>query len=200
MSIYTQYPDLTELGFAYDLNKRNVDDIKTEFLFYLQGPCSGNMALIKGLDFTEVSCMNNWWPSHRGENRKLTLWWKRGPKDHKPQALLSRHNWTYSGGGKTKWSLIEAHLGGSGCGMMIGEPPLKVSLYHRFFTLMRMPVTTSPIQKRWLTRNNFRLLDEGKIASYWVNGWKPAEYDVKKEYEYFKTTKQEWLEHGMDGY
>jgi len=65
---------------------------------------------------------------------------------------------------------------------------------------MRLPVEITSLQKRWLNMYNFRHLDTGKLASYYVNGWKPEEYTSTKEFEYFKTTQKEWKEHGMDGY
>jgi len=142
--------------------------------------------------------MNNWWPSHAGEIRPLTLHWMRATKENPRLQAVERKQWRYSS--KDCYKALEVHMAGSGCGLKIGELPFKKSLFHKYFTLMRLPVEVTPLQKRWLTKYNFRHLDTGKLASYYVNGWKPEEYSTAKEFEYFKTTKEEWKEHGMDGF
>lgn len=194
--IITQFPDLTELKYTSSVTEENIRNVKTEFMFYLKGPLgSGNSVTQQGLK--PVSIMNNWWPTHCGENRALTLYWGRVPHSEGIAQPATRKTWGYFSGAFTT---IEQHLAASGCGLKIGEPPFKVALFHRFFTLMRMPVVVTPIQQRWLKKHNYRLLDTGKVASYWINGWKPEEYSHAKEYAYFKTTCTEWAEHGMDGY
>ena len=192
--MYVQFPDLTELRGPNIYEKP-----KTEFVFYLKA--IGDCKEAERAGMTPISCMNNWWPTHCGEKRKLTLYWMRNPgSDGTPQST-NRRKWTYSSYRSTEaFAKVEAHMGATGCGLKIGEPPLKVSLFHKFFTLMRMPVEVKPAQVKWLTRHNYRLIDTGKLASYWVNGWKPEEYSIEKEFEYFKTSQKEWAETGMLGY
>lgn len=197
-----QLPDLTEVLWAHNLPEE-VPEAETEFLFFLSGPCGGHRNLPEGMQ--PVSCMNNWWPSHHGEMRTLTLYWMRPPNGTKDPQPCKRKKWLYDEERRmkyptSKFNAIKEHLAASGCGFKIGVPPFRVKLFHRFFTLMRMPVEVKPIQKRWLTLHNYRLLDIGAMASYWVNGWKPEEYSEEKELAYFKTTQKEWAEHGMDGY
>lgn len=197
-NIHIQFPDLAELDSLYETTNADIDAIKTEFIFYLKSPIRSADPLKLG--FKAVSRMNNWWPSHNGESRGLTLYWMRAPQSQGEPQAAERRRWGHYYESKSKYKLIEQHLASSGCGLKIGEPPLKVSLFNRFFTLMRMPVTVTPLQKRWLTRYNYRHLDTGKLATYWINGWKPEEYSHEKEYAHFKTTKEEWGVHGMDGY
>jgi hypothetical protein len=189
--MYVQYPDLTELRYPtpYEVPK-------TEFACYVKAITSCKEAEKQGMK--PVSCMNNWWPTHCGENRTMTLYWMRVPTSDGTPQVLSRHRWHFSSA--SVFAKIEEHMGATGCGFKIGEPPLRVSLFHRFFTLMRMPVEAKPIQVKWLTLHNYRLIDTGKLASYWVNGWKPEEYSIEKEYEYFSTSQKEWRLHGMDNY
>jgi len=189
-----QYPDLTEV-----LHPSNYSRSETEFIFYLQAPLSNTPYTLKGKGFTPVASMNNWWPTHAGEERRLTLWWLKVPTNAGNEVKAGRNRWGYSSA-KDKYSQIEKHLAKSGCGLKIGEPPLLSKYFHKFFTLMRMPLDIKPIQQKWLTRHNYRHIDTGAMASYWVNGWEPNKYSIELEYEFFKTNQQEWKEHGLDGY
>lgn len=195
--LVTQFPDLTEIKYTSVVTQEDIREVKTEFMFFLKAPHSSGIPA-EGLGLKPVSMMNNWWPSHNGENRALTLYWARVPHSEGIPQLAERKRWEYSS--TEAYADIEQHLAASGCGLKIGEPPLEVALFHRFFTLMRMPVEVKLIQKRWLTKHNYRLLDTGKLASYWVNGWSPEEYSHAKEYAYFGTSQKEWREKGMDGY
>lgn len=195
-----QFPDLTEFNTPYEIDKETVKKVKTEFAFYLSSLDSGrkHIAILKPLGFTSVSVMNNWWPTHYGEERPLTLYWKRCNDGTGKSPVCRRRIWW--GMAIAEYEQIRQHLAGSGCGLKIGEPPLKAELFHKFFTLMRLPVVVSPPQKKWLLTHNYRHLETGKLASYWINGWKPGEYCIEKEYEYFKTSQKDWADHGMDGY
>ena len=198
-----QFPDLTEFPCSSELAR--VNSVQTEFAFYLGALVDESYNGIKDatrFGFTAISRMNNWWPTHNGENRALTLYWKRchdrsgGPLE----VVVMRMQWPRSRDFKRDFKSITKHLAASGCGFKIGEPPLKAELFHRFFTLMRMPVKVSPIRVKWLTAHNYRLIDTGKLASYWVNGWDPKTYSIENEYRYFKTSQAEWALHGRDGY
>jgi hypothetical protein len=194
---YTQFQDLTEIPYIF--NAPPLSGIKTEFVFFLKALDKGGKdAKALELGLKPVSSMNNWWPSHNGESRCLTLYWLKLPDRPNCQgAGVKRVRWEYAERGK--WTSIK-NLAASGCGFKIGEPPLQKRQYYKFFTLMRMPVKIKPIEKMWMTQNHFRLLDTGTMSSYWINGWDPKEYSHEMEYKFFKTSREEWRDHGMDGY
>lgn len=181
-----QFPDLTELMWG-PYGRYTVPTFKTEFSFYIEAP--GHTAEVHNnltqAEFQPVSCMNNWWPSHCSRARKLVLWWRKHNKRAKPQPTT-----------RAKWCTTLSHMAGSGCGFKIGELPLKANLFHRFFTLMRMPVEVSEDQQAWLKKHNFRHLDTGSLASYYVNGWDPTKYNLEAEFAYFGITEQWWKENG----
>lgn len=192
----TQYPDLTELKYASARTEKHIEETKTEFIFHLSAPHNYDLRKSYILDagFQEVSCMNNWWPSHRGEKRTLTLFWMRAPNGLVEPQPCKRKAWLNYRSANEHY-FHGQHLAWSGCGFKIGVPPLgefATTRFHRFFTLMRMPVIVKPLNLKWLKKHNYRHLDTGFMASYWINGWKPKEYDIKKEYEYFGTTKEQW--------
>ncbi len=194
-----QFPDLTEVMYGNELANISPSTCQTEFAFQLKSPVTETSdRMFKESGFKAVSIMNNWWPSHAGEIRPLTLYWMRATKENPLPEKIYRQKWTYCS--SSKWAILEQHMAGSGCGLKIGELPFRKSLFHRYFTLMRLPVEITPLQKRWLAMYNFRHLDTGKLASYYINGWKPEEYTSTKEFEYFKTTQTKWKETGMKGY
>jgi hypothetical protein len=196
--MWTQFPDLTEFPSIYSIEREKIGACKTEFAFVLIAHASKNtLADVRVLGFNPVSCMNNWWPTHRGETRLLTLCWGRVPGGALADLdKVKRKHWGYCGGYQ-KDPTIEPLLAGSGCGLKIGEIPLTKKSYNRFFTLMRLPVEITPLQERWLKKYHYRFLDKGSIASYWVNGWPVEEWTAEKEYAYFKTTKAEWAMEGV---
>jgi len=55
-----------------------------------------------------------------------------------------------------------------------------------------MPLKLNDVQKRFMEEYHYRLLDTGKLATYWVNGWKPEEYSMEKEYKFFNTNQTKW--------
>lgn len=194
--ICTQYPDLTELVYSSNGVKKHVKETKTEFIFHLSAPHNYIVTKSYLLDagFQKVSCMNNWWPSHRGEERTLTLFWMRAPNGLLEPQCCKRKAWmNYSPMHDSYFH--GQHMALSGCGFKIGVPPLgefATARFHQFFTLMRMPVIVKPLNLKWLKKHNYRHLDTGFMASYWINGWKPKEYNIKKEYEYFETSREQW--------
>src|ERR1700677_885765 len=96
MSLYVQYPDLTEIvgmwmfssdktGYNYgDVSDKNggiLKKVKTEFAFGVATPED-----LKGIDpeaygFKKISMMNNWYPGHLWHKRALTLFFWERPKD-----------------------------------------------------------------------------------------------------------------------
>lgn len=196
-----QFPDLTEIEYmndsycGYGPSPENVKAIKTEFIFFVKALGTSENAIALGLK--PVSCMNNWYNAHRCEWRKMTLYWMRNPNFVDEPQTPTRTNWGINRGhyDEYKWHPYvldrtkltqDSFLAASGCGFALGEPPFVKKCFYQFHTLMRMPVEVKPIEKRWLLKHNYRLLDTGKLASYWVNGWLPEEYTKEKECAYFK--------------
>lgn len=191
MSLIVQFPDLTEwsgLGDDYDPKY-----VRTEFAFGVAAPGSltGN---ITAAGFQHVSSMNNWWPTHKGQDRELKLYWKKfDGKGILPELEVTRKKWCVwkeedaAKGDKTYY--VKKDLAASGCGFKIAQPPLKRISFYRFFSLLRMPLQPMKVQLKWLTTNHFRLLDTGTQASFWCNGWEPKEWDIKMERKFFKDFK-----------
>lgn len=198
-----QYPDLTELTHFYhnDYLEDLFSSTTTEFLFFLEAlPAKLYTPLDYG--FKPISSMNNWWPTHKGENREMKLWWMKMPRPFPKPRPVDRVRWgEYFNYSEIRFTRNVLHMAASGCGFKIGEPPFKARLFHRFFTLMRMPVETNRVQKRWLKLHNYRFVDKGELASYWVNGWPCETYSIDKEYKYFNTDQAEWKKRGeMEDY
>jgi hypothetical protein len=190
-----QFPDLAEVFYLQNTYYRNgvtiedINTIKTEFIFNTMALTQNN-GYAKKLGFLPVSCMNNWWSSHKGEKRRMTLYWMRNPNFTGEPQVAKRVRWNYTGNDENihipRAEIGDyPHLAASGCGFKIGNAPFSAKLFHRFFTVMRLPLEIDVKQKRWLKAHNFRHLDTGQLASYYVNGWKPDEYSVKEEFKYF---------------
>lgn len=195
-----QFPDLAEVQFMREsycgssgMTKEYLDAIKTEFIFFVKA--NGVSPTAEEWGLKPVSCMNNWYTAHRTEARRMTLYWMRNPNYTEEPQTPTRISWGINRPYDDKYIPYvldrtkltqDSFLAASGCGFAIGEPPFVPRLFHRFHTLMRIPVEVKPIEKRWLVKHNYRLLDTGKLASYWVNGWTPKEYTYEKECAYFK--------------
>ena len=136
MAVVIQYPDLTEYFYGYETGEHS---FQTEFAFHLAAAHSEYGYRLHERGFKPVSAMNNWWPTHAGESRKLTLWWKK-KEEFGPAPVLKVRRYHWDGFGGKKYNTITQHLAGSGCGFKIGELPFRVRLFNRFFTLMRLPV------------------------------------------------------------
>lgn len=198
MSIVVQFPDVTEYYYQYDMSPKASEAVKTEFAFNL-GAFRNHSAEAEDIGLKPVSTMMNWWPTHAGEIRPLTLFWGRAIYDNGIPQPTNRTYWRFARQDPV-WNKIVFDLAASGCGLKIAEPPLKKEKFHRFFTLLRMPLKLAPIQVKWMAKYNFRLIDTGRLATFWVNGWDPKTYNENEEFKYFSTTKNEWNRHGMDGY
>lgn len=191
----TQFPDLTELTHFHhvlDINKY-MTLCSTEFLFYVEAYRTNAESFDspENYGFKALAKMNNWWPSHRGETRPLTLWWKRMPQPLPKPVTVYRKRWSFYGDAKV-YKRHEPHMAVSGCGFKIGELPLRTRLFHRYFTLMRLPLIINKIKETWLINHNYRLIDKGELAQYWLNGWPVDTYSPEVEYKYFKTSPKEW--------
>lgn len=206
-----QFPDLTEILFTNEswrticVNEDTLKDIKTEFIFHVHAVSEAPSLVEVG--FKPVSCMNNWFSAHRKEWRRMTLYWKRNPLFEGEKQEATRVCWGVNDRQLRNADITpyayrvpdyarlpgyqgdSEYLAGSGCGFNLGELPFVEHSFHRFFTLMRMPVRVKLGDKKWLVERGYRLLDRGKFASYWINGWDPKEYSVEKERNYFGVNK-----------
>ena len=218
MDYYVQYPDITEIAYLKgcgDAVAFGEKDVKTEFMFWLQACDDGKkVPEADSLGLKRVSSMNNWWPSHCGQERKLTLWWRHLPGKKnvdKPGALrrwCSRGNYhanfmnqEYAPNGVVT-DIICQSLAGSGCGFKLIDKTflkdcdykcdLRARSFYRFFTLIRMPLELNKKEAKFMEDYNYRLLDTGKLATYWVNGWPSEKYSIKEEYKFFETSLAKW--------
>jgi hypothetical protein len=204
MELLPQFPDLTEVKDLYyesNFAPEKIRALKTEFAFAVTGPNS-NIAenRLMHVGFKAISQMNNWWSSHAGESRCLTFYWK---KWDRPNLQGSVERVTWQNQKYIKGEILSSlppygHLASGGCGLKLLENFLSKKHAYRFFTLQRMPLEPTALQLKKLASLNYRLVDSGKLASYWINGWDPDTYDVKKEYEFFGTTKEIWGGKGHD--
>lgn len=197
MELFVQYPDLTE---CYNIGYEPVDveSIGTEFAFGVAAP-GQRISILKEMGFEHVSSMNNWWPTHKGQDRELKLMWRKLEGRPNNPAKVKRLRWGY-GDSKDVFQYISKDLAYGGCGFKIAQPPLKRASFYRFFTLLRMPLQPTKVHHSWLKMNHFRLLDTGTLATFWCNGWDPNEWNIKKEREFFKDFKDEKYEALSKGY
>lgn len=198
MELVYQFPDLAEIDGLSHISPSELNDCRAEFVFgttlctpHFQSQYSSDNKKSATMNSAEktgmqlLSVMHNWWPSHSYEadkGRPLAFYWKRLKKDIPdnydfPEA--TRQTWGYGRQDKL-YRMHEKHLQRSGCGFKIGIPPLKVQYYARYFTLLRMPIKLKKVQLRWMKDFNFRHIDTGKLASYWINGWTMEEYNYRK--------------------
>ena len=200
LSTVVQYPDLTECTSSYQFGhtefteKFLLSKVKTEFAFLTTSPSTHLYAkgheTIKGLNkmgFEPISAMNNWYPEHNGETRKMVLWWKRlrsGPDVVPCEPQTQRY------GCRDNYHV--PHLQCSGCGFKVSKPPLITGQFWRFHTLLRMPKKLSVIRTRWMETHNFRLFAIGTMADFWTNGWDP------KSYSWEKVELPYWKAHGVN--
>jgi hypothetical protein len=199
-----QFPDLTEINWMRDswkagvVTPKHLAEIKTEFIFFVRAVGVSQNAMELG--FKPVSAMNNWYYAHKCEARRMLFYWMRNPNPQVEEQKPYRCSW---GINRYYDNHLPPHvpnrenpsqdtfLAASGCGFMIGEPPFEKKWFHRFHTLMRMPVAVPRPQAKELVQHGFRLLDTGKLASYWINGWALDQYSYQKECEYFNCN-EDW--------
>lgn len=185
-----QFPDLTEVDGVCSLEAEEAESIDTEFAFGTSVNTHDSIAdlniPIASMGFRALSSMNNWWFSHSGETRIVTLWWKRMcAREDSVQQISERTSWSEDNHfteNKPYIPLTQA----SGCGFLLGEPPLRSEIYHRFFSLLRLPLQMSTLRTKWLSYHNYRHLDTGKYAQYWINGWSPERYSFDLEKDFWK--------------
>lgn len=198
--LYTQFSDLTEVSVSawvycdrdvhnyYPLLKKGQPDIQTEFAFGTSRGDTMDPKMSK-FGFKHIRSMMNWWPSHLHDctGSPMHFFWWKNPKPTPPQQIaaidIKRVSWgmnnvagEYKHHGKTDFQA-------TGCGFKIGRLPLNSYNWYQYFTLLRLPKLDylHKIQLAWLKARHFGFLDEGSIASFWINGWEPEGYSIKKE-------------------
>jgi hypothetical protein len=231
MNGYAQTVDLTEITSVMPLGtyNKNVsfkdEELKTEFAFWLAAPGHGKESFDEAvrLGMNHVASMNNWWPSHCGQERELKLYWKHLPGKKNLEKPPKQFRWCWSGHhygrelmgtvagqySDARTEVVCQSLAGSGCGFKLIDDSflqevdykcdLRARSYYKFFTLIRMPLELNEVQRNFMKEYHYHLLSNGKLAAYWVNGWQPKEYSIKKEYEFFNTNATEW-HNGGSGY
>lgn len=203
MILQPQFRDLIEInGIAFHKNlycKASLDynlkqirnEATTEFVFGCASPGNQWEPLLEE-GWKEISCMGNWWPTHSGDNRKLTLLWKKNEKFKNLPALPARTHWYIHQYNKKHLNYVIAKdLAGSGCGFkLISRMPEK-RLHWRYFTLARLPRKVSEDKVVKLTALGYRKFDEGTMASYWVNGQDPTTFTFENEFKFLGTIRTE---------
>ena len=196
-----QSPDLTECLSSYNFDHLDMSDefiqqtIKTEFIFvttaltsYSNSAACSRGKRLRELGFRAISSMNNWYPSHSGEERQITLWWKRvhTGKDVVAQRCDKYTPYPYIGANTAAYH--QPRITQGGCGFKFGTLPLRQGQYWRYHTLLRLPLTLSRLRLHWLETYNFKQIDTGTFASFWANGWDPKTYDFDKvEWPYWES-------------
>jgi hypothetical protein len=195
-----QFPDLTEIVHTSELQHegRTIENIlkvcQTEFAFATTADAYGTQTKSVGtlpyhigmerLGFSPISAMNNWYPLHSGNYRRMILWWKRlrtGP-DVVPIRPSPAHYGPF-GDSPGEWHC--KYIQFSGCGFKIADSVCSTAHFWRFHTLMRMPLQPNRRQLLWLERYNFKNFAIGSMATFWANGWDAASYSwerVEKPY------------------
>lgn len=186
-----QFQDLTEIPGGYIVG---IKRLQTEFAFAVAAP-GQNFKDLSDYGFKHLADMNNWWPTHAGENRKLEFWWLKQDAANLEKAPM-RRGWCYYEHGSSEEAALKRQLASSGCGFKLAQPPISKKEHYRFFTLLRMPIVVSPLRLKLLKEMNYRHIDTGKLASYWLNGWDPKEYSHAMEYKYFGITHAIWSAKG----
>lgn len=156
--------------------------LKTEFAFAVSAPSNaatygGGHGALNAFKYKPLASKNNWYYGHTGEQRKLTFWWKKFPDAENVKAPPGGFQVSgYGGSGK---------LTASGCGFKVGSLPLRKVEYFKFFTLLRLPVCPTNLQTRWLKMYKFNRIDEGKLSSYYLNGYDPEKWTWEQEVKDF---------------
>lgn len=185
-----QFIDLTEVrgisNFRHQPCMLRFKEIPTEFVFAVSAlyTYEDDVSRLAELGFKAVSTMNNWFPSHSYEVRPLTLHWLKLREKQASVPSPIREKWQYVSDSEYAKHCVDMAI--SGCGFKIAEgPPLSRTRFHKFFTLIRMPLMPLGLHVAWLKKHNFRQIDTGSLSSYWVNGWDPKTYNydaIEKPY------------------
>lgn len=189
----TQWPDVTELIRSSEFKDERVtcdfitQKVTTEFAYattanrtgkWTEGP---GIAGLHRCGFEPISAMKNWYSVHSADRWPIIFWWKR---IHTGPDVVERPAF------RTYWCGDSAQqLHHSGCGFRMGMEPLTRAKYLRYFSLLRMPLEVSKQRQRWLKNQNYRMIAKGTFATFWINGWDPKSWTVKREWAFFKSRK-----------
>jgi hypothetical protein len=170
----------------------------TEFAFGVASPGQNYDELLEADGYKNLACALNWYPSHIGEKRILKFWWKKYPENIEPQIPQVRRYggnvrneaWRIPGSGMTNYYKYTGVLAGTGCGFAFMDFPIPFKrserIPMRYFTLLRAPLKLHRVQETWMKCWRFKKIDEGRLASYWLNGFDPKGYKPADEIEYWK--------------
>lgn len=196
-NLVPQFQDLTEgTGLGCHENpqlKKQLKELKTEFVFGVSAVGQSGEYL-KQYGFKHLATMNNWWPTHAGENRRMDFYWLKQEDAPNLPKVPERKTWGYN----SQYKSLSEQLASGGCGFKLGEAPICMKEHYRYFTLMRLPVKVSPLRQVLLAKMNYKLIDTGKLASYWLNGWNPEKYTYENEYKFFGITQKLWMDRGQE--
>lgn len=186
---WAQAPDVTELSSSYLTNLKHSfleQRVWTEFAWVTVavGTTNGTgvrpeaLDSLKRLGFNPISRMSNRHPCHSQQKYYLEFWWKRMHDGVDPwkagPVRVNRCDW---GGYRDKSA--------SGCGFNFGEPPLTEikTRFFDFFSLLRIPHTDDKdgLYESHLKRFNFRKVDRGRLATFYVNGFDCDKWDWDAE-------------------
>lgn len=205
-TIETQHCDLTEIYNNYTLYHSRYDaqngcyvdeknpnaliNVKTEFAFATVSFASRQehtVTALKDLGFIPITTMNNWWYSHYSEWRPITFYWKRMKSIEESVEIPYNTKYWYSVSDNASFMKPNPvqTIHASGCGFSLNFNRFS-SKYWRYFTLFRAPLKLTPGKQNWLKQRNFRLLDTGKFAQYYINGWDTDKYTKELEQDYWK--------------
>lgn len=168
-------------------NLTALNEIKTEFAFATVACAKSYQSHVaKALTdagFSAITTMSNWFYSHSGQWRPITFYWKRMKSVEESEEVPFKTTYWYTDSNFVSKNPVKTiHASGCGFGLNFGRFSNR---YWRYFTLFRTPLSLTPGRENWLKMRNFRLLDTGKFAKYYINGWDAESYTVDKEKEYW---------------
>lgn len=183
-----QAPDLAEIN-TYEVNPNLMNTCNAEFVFAVSAPSNAEITLDKlnAEGFKPVSIMSNWWRSHHGEKRKLVLWWKR-LRDKSLPLTVARQKWceTYGGYDNPIDKANIADLAFSGCGFKLCDGPITnfQARFANYFSLIRVSLIDhqDELYLHALKRFNFKLIEVGSEAAFYVNGWDRWTWEVEQAF------------------
>ena len=175
--MWYQAPDVVELQSSEVGYLRS---IQTEFAWVcIPQRFQDTPQTLKNAGFEHLSTMNNHHWAHPKYSSILCFYWKRM---HDKAAPVPRQRYVWMADGNYK-GLSHPWLSGSACGFGFQDGETEeVRPDLRYFNLIRMPL--EKLGRGEILRlhlHNYRQIGVGERASFWINGWKPEEYDIEKE-------------------
>lgn len=187
------YPDITELGglnvggmwvgpvyqredFSTILDK-HASKVSSEFAFCVTSasqmtPNGGSYNVspyLRDAGWRLVGQKLNWYPSHNGDHC-VGVWFKRLRTGGVDMSVVQPRQ-CYNGGPPSPKNLVWSSCGAK---FLVGLSQLRWG--NKMLSLARLPVDIPLRWKPFLKVHGWRHVDTGQLASYWVNGWEPADY------------------------